>query len=220
MYFTLVGGYIAILSLVLFHSSLYTQRGSSHWARCLKAQTLLPNLDIMVSMPWKFMLVDVFHVPSGLCLKEGGGLARGYRHTVERDCRGASVKGRSWSRLRRKMCPSTKTKADTYYRVSVQIYRGQQIPSKEIKSKARCVGRQKGESLLGSLHGQLTREGKAHKAMVYLPTAPRNTKTQELMTARLLLRMNYNYISFQVFIAGIPQSSSPAALEAACPNGP
>lgn len=111
VYFTLVGGYIPTLSLVLVHSSLYTQRGSSRWAHCLKAQTLLLNLDIMVSMPWKLMLVDIFHVPSSLCFKEGGGLARGYRHIVERDCRGASVKGRSWSTLRRKIRPSTKTKA-------------------------------------------------------------------------------------------------------------
>lgn len=72
VYFTLVGGYIPILSLVLVHSSLYTRRGSSHWAHCLKVQMLLSNLDIMVSMPWKFMLVNVIHVPSSLCFKEGG----------------------------------------------------------------------------------------------------------------------------------------------------
>lgn len=118
------------------------------------------------------------------------------------------------------MCPSTKTKADKYYRVSVQICRGQQIPSKEIKSKAHYVGWQKGQTLLGSLHGQLTRKVEAHKAIVYLPIAPRNTKTQELVTAMLLLRMNCNYISFQLFITGISPSSSPATLEAACPNGP
>lgn len=135
MYFTLVGGYIPIVSLVLVHSSLYTQRSSSHWAHCLKAQTLLLNLDIMVSMPWKFMLVDIFHVPSSLCCKQGGGLARGYRHAVERDCRGASVKGRSWSRLRRKMCPSIKTKADMYCRFSVQICRGQEDPSRRWSPK-------------------------------------------------------------------------------------
>lgn len=115
---------------------------------------------------------------------------------------------------------STKTKADKYCRVSVQICRAQQIPSKEIKSKAHCVGWQKGQSLLGSLHGQLTKQVEAHKAMVYLPVAPRNTKTQELTTVRLLLRMNYNYISFQLFITGILPSSSPATLEAACPTGP
>lgn len=61
-------------------------------------------------MPWKFMLVDIFNVPSSLCFEEGGGLARGYRHIFERDCRGASVKGRSWSTRRRKMCPSPKTR--------------------------------------------------------------------------------------------------------------
>lgn len=87
------------------------------------------------------MLVNVIHVPSSLCFKEGGVLeVLEFWNTVERGCRRPSVKGRSWSRLRRKMCPSTKTKADKYYRVSVQICRGQQIPSKEIKSKAHYVG--------------------------------------------------------------------------------
>lgn len=33
-------------------------------------------------------------------------------------------------------------------------------------------------------------------------------------------RMNYYYISFQLFITGIPPSSSPATSEALCPNGP
>lgn len=58
------------------------------------------------------------------------------------------------------------------------------------------------------------------KQWVYLPVAPRKTETQELITARVLLRMNYNYISFHLFITGIPSSSTPAALEAVCPDGP
>lgn len=138
----LVGGYFPVLSLVLVHSSLYTQSYSSCWAHCLKAQMLLLNLDIVVSMLWEFMLVNIFNMPSSLCFEKGGGLAGGYEHSDERDHRGASVKGRSWSRLRRKMWPSTKIKADKYFRVSVRIFRGQQIPSKETESKARCVGKE------------------------------------------------------------------------------
>lgn len=63
-------------------------------------------------------------------------------------------------------------KADKCCRVSVQICRGQQIPSKEIESKAPYVGRERGQSLLGSLHGQLTREAEAHEAMGVSPSSP------------------------------------------------
>lgn len=137
----LVGGYIPVLSLVLVHSSLYTQSSSSSWARCPKAQMLLLNLDKMVSVLWEFMLVRIFNMPSSLCFEKGGGLVEGYEHSDKRARREASVKGRSWSRLRRKMWPSTKIKADKYFRVSVRN-RGQQIPPKETESKALCVDRE------------------------------------------------------------------------------
>ena len=64
---------------------------------------LLLNLDIVLSVLWEFMLVNIFNVPSSLCFEKGGGLAGGYKHSDKRDRRAASVKGRSWSRLRRKM---------------------------------------------------------------------------------------------------------------------
>jgi len=96
-----LGGYIPVLSLVLVHSSLYTQNFSSCWAHCLKAQMLLLNLDIVVSMLWEFVLVNVFNVPSSLCFEKGGGLAGGYEHSDVSDRRGASVKGRLWSILRK-----------------------------------------------------------------------------------------------------------------------
>lgn len=99
----LVGGCIPVLSLVLVHSSLYTQSSSSSSAHCPKAQMLLLNLDIMVSVLWEFMLVRIFNVLSSLCFEKGRGLVEGYEHSDKRDHRGASVKGRSWSRLRRKM---------------------------------------------------------------------------------------------------------------------
>lgn len=64
---------------------------------------LLLNLDTVVPMLWEFMLVNLFNVPSSLCFEKDGGLAWGYKHTDEGDRRGATVKGRSWTRLRKKM---------------------------------------------------------------------------------------------------------------------
>lgn len=54
------------------------------------------------------MLVNIFHVPSSLCCKEGGPLAGGYRHTVDRDCRGASVKGDRGADREGKCAPAPK----------------------------------------------------------------------------------------------------------------